>query len=65
MIYVIHISLVSFVYSVIYLFVTLGLSGFVFIPSYRRRPEEVFKWLGVFVIPVIAVLRYLQFSWFS
>ena len=37
------IYLVSFLYSVIYLFVISDLSCFAFIPSHRRRPEDTFK----------------------
>ena len=69
MTYMIHIYLVSFFYSVIYLFVTLLLSRFTFISSYRKRSEDASKRLylvcdlrplfHVLGTHVIAGLRYL------
>ena len=43
MTFVIHIYLVSSIYWVIYVFVTLGSSRFTFISSHHRRAEDCFK----------------------
>ena len=57
MTYMIHIYLVLFIYSVNYLFVTLGLFCFTFIPSHRRRPENSVNRLHLVLQPLMDVLR--------